>query len=306
MNDSDKVAFIIGSPRSGTTILGNILNHHPEIVEWYEPYYVWLKYFDNSKDDIWDIPAKNGKTSHYIWREFVHYKKKMGASLVIDKSPGHALNIAPILSVFPNSKWIHILRDGRDATLSINKEWRRREQIVQKKDFIKLVKTARQMIRRQPLFRYKFMALWFELTSNLSLNPRRYLNKSKWQGNIGWGPRFKGWDEYLESHTAIEFNAMQWHQLIKAVHSSWASIPKNNKLEIRYEKLLQNPRQYLTSILNFLGFSPENDFFNVIPSLKSNNFNKWKTEFTQREIELIKPILSPMLDELGYTTDMPW
>jgi len=44
-NRHTETAFIIGSPRSGTTILENILHCHPHIAELYEPYYLWENFF---------------------------------------------------------------------------------------------------------------------------------------------------------------------------------------------------------------------------------------------------------------------
>ena len=305
MNNSSKIAFIIGSPRSGTTILGNILNTHPDIGEWYEPYYIWLRYFNNRLDDIWIAHKRMSDIRFFIRREFDIYRKKKGISLVIDKSPGHALNIESILQIFPESKWVHIVRDGRDVTLSIKKEWNTRKRVVEQKDFIKLLKIAKRMIERQPFIRYKIKALIFEFMTNMSLNPIKYLNKSKWQGNVGWGPRFRGWDQYLQTHSSLEFNAMQWVECVKSVRSKWDKIPNNNKLEIRYEKLIQEPYTILSETLSFLGYHSDKNFFNKIPTLQKSNFNKWRTEFTQTEIDQINPILSPLLEELGYAKKIP-
>jgi hypothetical protein len=184
-----KVAFIIGSPRSGTTILENTLSCHPEIAEWYEPYYLWGKYFSSKEDSVWMETKLNERTKRAIHREFRIFSKKAKKPIVIDKSPGHAFNIKVIKNIFPEAKWIHILRDGRDVTLSIKKEWEKRRQIVEEKDFIAFFRTALSMLRMQPFLRYRLMAVIFELRSSASLNPLKYLNKSKWSGNVGWGPR---------------------------------------------------------------------------------------------------------------------
>jgi hypothetical protein len=37
--------FIVGSPRSGTTIFGELLDKHPQLSQWYEPYFVWDRFF---------------------------------------------------------------------------------------------------------------------------------------------------------------------------------------------------------------------------------------------------------------------
>lgn len=306
MADFMELTFITGSPRSGTTILGNIMNCHRDIGEWYEPYYIWLRYFDNQFDDVWQAKQNVEYAFHYIRKEFNIYAKKIRKTIVVDKSPGHAFNIERILQVFPNSKWIHILRDGRDVTLSIRIEWEKRKKIVVNKDFRGIIDVVKTMLKRQPFLRYKLKTIAYELRTNFTLNPRMYLNKSKWKGEVGWGPRFHNWQSFLKTHSALEFNAKQWVKSVEAVRSNWKIIPDKNRIEIRYENMLQQPRQTLTKILNFIGFEAEDNFFNKIPKLKKNNFNKWEKEFTKAEISQIKPILSPLLDELGYTQQYPW
>ena len=41
----------------------------------------------------------------------------------MDKSPRNSLKIPFVRKIFPEAKFIHIVRDGRDTSLSINKEW---------------------------------------------------------------------------------------------------------------------------------------------------------------------------------------
>jgi len=150
------------------------------------------------------------------------------------------------------------------------------------------------------------MALKYELTHSFSFNPYRFLNKSRWKGTIGWGPRFSGWETFLGNHSALEFNAMQWVKSVTAVRSNWERIPPNNRLEIRYENLLEQPHSVLAHILTFLGCDADKGFFQTIPLLKQNNVNKWKAELTGTEQKKIKPILTPLLDDLGYTRTTPW
>src|SRR3972149_10347542 len=208
----NSLVFIIGSPRSGTTILENILGCHQEIAEWYEPYYVWERYYSCQDNDIWQTKPRisDEKIRQYIQNEYRIFGELSKKNIVIDKLPTHVFNIAIIHGIFPEAKWIHIIRDGRDVTLSIMKEWVKRRQIVERRDFSSLLNVTMGMLNRQPFLRYKLLAILNELRSTASINPLRYLNKSRWNGKVGWGPRFEGWQDFLESHSTLEFNAMQW------------------------------------------------------------------------------------------------
>lgn len=301
-----KTVFLIGSPRSGTTILENILNCHTDIAEWYEPYYLWEKFFPAQESDYWGNPVIGPEKKKKIFAEYQTFSQKSKKPIVLDKLPTHVFNIRTIGKILPDAKWIHILRDGRDVTLSIKKEWEKRRQIVQQKNIVKLISTTMAMLKRQPFLRYKAMAVLYELSSNASVNPFAYFNKSRWGGQVGWGPRFKGWKSYLQNHTTLEFNAMQWVKSVEAARNNWSLLDNKNKLEIRYEELLAQPEKLLTKILNFLQCEIDASFFSRIPVLKTNNCNKWQTEFTQNEIKEIRPILSPLLDELNYSQLNPW
>ncbi|MBW2742316.1 MAG: sulfotransferase, partial [Deltaproteobacteria bacterium] len=118
--------FIVGSPRSGTTLMGEILDKHSEISQWYEPYFVWDKYFRNAPHDERTKDNATHKVCQKIYKDFLRYKKKRKCAIVVDKSPRNSLKIPFIQKVFPHAHFIHILRDGREVTLSIHKEWVRR------------------------------------------------------------------------------------------------------------------------------------------------------------------------------------
>lgn len=294
-----ETAFIIGSPRSGTTILGNILSHHPKIAEWYEPYYLWEKYFPVDSNDIWQENKINQKAIKSIHKEFRIFREKAKKPIILDKSPYHAFNIKIINKIFPNAKWIHIIRDGRDVTLSIKKEWIRRSLIVNKRDFRGMFLLAFKMLQRQPFLRYKIMAIYHEI-KYISLNPLMYFNKSRWKGIAAWGPRFKDWEKYLQNYSLIEFNAMQWVKSVYAIRNFWPMLPEKNKIEISYENLLQFPEETLKKILDTLGIESTSHFFEKIPKLNKDNFHKWAKEFSTEELLKIRPILSHLNSELGY------
>ena len=300
------IAFICGSPRSGTTILSEILDRHPQIQEWYEPYYIWAYHFDIRSNDIWIDDDLTDKALRSIRREFKIFTEKSGARLVLDKSPGHALNIKIISKIFPTAKWIHAYRDGRDVTLSIKKEWETRKQMVASRDLSRLYKISWTMLKRQPYWRYRLKAILFEIKNHMSLNPKTYLNKSKWRGKPYWGPRFEGWERYLSDHSPLEFNAMQWVKLVEAVRRDWDTLPEENKIEIKYEDLLRSTKHTLTALFRTLGLQPANDFYDNLPKLKEKNYGKWRHGFAEGEIHKIRPILTPMLCELGYENCLDW
>lgn len=298
-----QTAFIVGSPRSGTTVLANALGCHDAIAEWYEPYYIWEEYFPRRDSDVVQPADITPEAAAGLRREFDVYRAKAGRQIVLDKSPGHSLRLGAIRTIFPEARWIHLIRDGRDATLSIRKEWTRRQEMVVKKDFLALFKTAFAMLRRQPFWRYRWRALRHELRRSASLNPARYLNRSRWRGKPGWGPRFEGWEDCLATHGQLHFNAMQWVKCVEAVRAEWPAIPDAQKLEVRYEDLLRQPQEVLAGILEFLQLEDTPEFRQRVPEFNAGNVSKWAAGFSEAELGQIVPILRPTLEALGYETE---
>jgi len=307
-----KVAFIVGSPRSGTTVLGEILDTHPSIGNWYEPYFVIDRFFRGARDDVRTNNDATEKIKNYIRSEFQYFAKKQSVNIIIDKSPRNSFKIPFLLEIFPAAKFIHIIRDGRDACLSIHREWQKPKNILAKdKPFMRgklfsQMAVMKRMISRQPLLKHKLQAVHFEMGSWLNFNFKSYLHRIRWNGQIGWGPLFKDRRSFLKEHSTLEFNAMQWVKAVETAQASLLKVPDEKKIEIRYENLLDFPEENIKNILDFLDEKPTRDFFDSIPKLYKANYNKWEKEFTAEEISKIKPILNPLLIKLGYVKDKKW
>ena len=311
MNLKDLFVFIIGSPRSGTTVLGEILDKHSQISQWYEPYFVWDYYFRTFSHDERTAEDAVTKVKNQIYIDFCNYKRKKRCLVLVDKSPRNSLKIAFILKIFSEAHFIHILRDGRDVTLSINKEWLRRRNIVQNPDekgsfnYGEASRVIKRFMERQPYMKDKIKALWFETHGHL-LNKGKHLNRFRWNGEVGWGPRFKNWEEIYRQSSLLEFNAYQWLHCVTDIQRNWSLIDERKRLAIKYEDLITNPTDNIERILQFLNVRTDNKFFESIPKLKSDNFDKWKSEFTIEELKQIHPILTSKLLELGYAKSEEW
>ena len=151
----------------------------------------------------------------------------------------------------------------------------------------------------------KIRALWFETHGHL-INKNKHLNRLRWNGKVGWGPRFKGWETFLVEKSMLQFNAIQWSKCIESIQKCWSEIPVEQKIEIRYEDFISKGEQIITHIFKFLKLDAKNGFWMSIPELKANNFNKWKNEFSKDQISQIHAILTPMLIEMGYEDNADW
>lgn len=147
--------FILGAPRSGTTFLASLLKKTdygpPFETQFITKYYKKLDHygdiniyenFENLLTDILDERAVQQ------WRLDINYKDffgELGSQITYpqlvnklclkasqkkgficwgDKTPDYLVDIEILYKLFPNSKYIYIVRDGRDVALSLfEKDW---------------------------------------------------------------------------------------------------------------------------------------------------------------------------------------
>ena len=115
---SAKPVFVLGMPRSGTSLTEQIIASHPAAKGVGESDY-WLKAALASQDDIrqkvLDLPARKKLAEDYlrlIERRFPE------ALRIVDKTPTNSEFVGFIHTVFPNARIIHMRRDPIDTCLS--------------------------------------------------------------------------------------------------------------------------------------------------------------------------------------------
>jgi len=124
--------FILGVPRSGTTLLRVLFDSHPSIA--CGPESPWLARTDLSIKNMYQFMLHNQfgfvknygvnkdilrrETADYIDRLYMAYAASLGKSRWAEKTPDHSLDISFLYELFPRARFIHIVRDGRDVACS--------------------------------------------------------------------------------------------------------------------------------------------------------------------------------------------
>ena len=125
---SDQPAiFIGGCGRSGTTLFKELLSRHPSIFCGPETSMFGLPFNPENLIGIWDIDpyvlksmiAKSKNLVGFAECFFNRYAQLEGKSRWADKTPNNVRAAARLLTWFPNGKFIHLIRDGRDVVCSL-------------------------------------------------------------------------------------------------------------------------------------------------------------------------------------------
>lgn len=141
--------FLVGCPRSGTTLLQSMLDHHPRVAVAPETFYVrrfWQrrKFFGDLRDDARlehlareiaglpefaemeldgerflaaaiNAPRDHGALFEILLRQFAELR---GKPLVAEKTPNHLLYMKTLARFFPAARFVHIVRDPRAVVSS--------------------------------------------------------------------------------------------------------------------------------------------------------------------------------------------
>lgn len=131
---SDKPIIVVGgSERSGTTLLRAVIDSHPDVAMGPE---TWLfvyrpdvdllsEEYGIARDELRAMCSRSSGLPEFIDRFSEWYCAATGKSRWGEKSPQNVLRLRYIWKHFPNARFVHIIRDGRDVVCSLRNHPRR-------------------------------------------------------------------------------------------------------------------------------------------------------------------------------------
>jgi sulfotransferase family protein len=274
--------FIVGAPRSGTTLLRRIVDAHPEIAITRETH--WITKLLEGEDAISpdspvtpevltrlrrlpkftrmevDGPALDRMLSSegtvgyadFVTRVFDLYGQAQGKRLVGDKVPGYVRHIPTLHGLWPQARFVHLIRDGRDVGLSV-------------RDWDKEIKSVTRI-------------------STFEEDP-------------------------------VSAIALWWRQLVRLGREAGADLPEGLYHEVRYEGLVAAPAEECQKLCDFLGVPYEDRMLafhegrtREAPGLDAKSawrpitpgLRSWREEMPQEDVERFEAMAGDLLDELGY------
>lgn len=192
--------FIVGAERSGTTLLAGLFDRHSRVAVPPETHFLYgvtpkieRQFRNRSHDELVDFLFSKeriqdmGLDRSRVLDRFRHYPPELSKvhraaleeyavlqnkTIIAEKSPHHLLYVPRILQWFPTAKVICIVRDGRDAVLSLlNVPWAHNNIWIHSVTWRRLFITGRRYQRRYP---GRFTVVRFE---DLLEDPERQLTR---------------------------------------------------------------------------------------------------------------------------------
>ena len=275
--------FIVGCPRSGTTLLKRMVNAHPYIAipheshwipRWYEERrgltpegfvnpdlisslleYARFGRLGLSREDL-EALIKSGEPvsySTFVSGVFDLYGKAQGKPLVGDKTPGYARRLRTLHTLWPQARFVHLIRDGRDVCLS-------------------------------------------------AINWSRKANY--------FAERFPTWSEDPVTTAALWW---EWH--VRLAREMGSSLGPDLYYEIRYESLITKPAEECESLCAFLGVPDRKGMLSFHEGRTRTDKGRdakhawlpvtaglrdWRVQMLAKDVERFEAVAGDLLDELDY------
>lgn len=271
--------FVVGCPRSGTTLLQRMLDNHPDLavandshfvplavrdldigtdppltgglVEWVRTYrrFHRLGLTDEQVDHAADSATTYAGFVSALYDAYAHERGKRWGG---EKTPDYVKRMPRLHGLFPDARFVHIIRDGRDVALS-TVEW---------------------------------------------------ANEGKGPGKLA-----------LWAEEPVAVCALWWSSMVALGRRDGAGLGADLYREVSYERLVAQPEPELAGIADFLGLpdSPAMAGFHEgrtrpapgrsakgawLPA--TTGLRSWRETMPTRDVHLFEALAGDLLIELGY------
>jgi Sulfotransferase family len=276
--------ILVGSHRSGTTWLGEVLSRHPRLAYWVEPRHVWTWGNSYTPDDVLTENDATDKVKAHIRKTFAEFVEREGKDRLAEKTPSNCLRLRFIREVFPEARILMVIRDGRSVLRSTD------EIMARGVPLKRVITRARETpLTEWPAYAGQAVGTVYRRVTGKKLN--------------FWGPRPPGWRDWLNEDPPDVIMAKQWAGIIGTAVDDADALDAQGcgVYRFRYEDLLNRPREIMTEACTFAELeNPEPVIDFAEQTADPARASKWRTMLDKETLELVRPHMQPMLERLGY------
>jgi hypothetical protein len=279
--------IILGAGRSGTNILRDTLTRLPGYKTWDcdEINLVWRHGNLDREDDVFGAAHATPEVTRYMNRTFETFERRSGADVVVEKTCANTLRVPFIRAVFPQARFVHIVRDGRDVTLSAMQRW---TASIEPAYLLKKLRYA-------PLTDVPHYGLRF-------IRNRLHQRQSAERRQKAWGPIFPGMAEWVSHRPLVEVCARQWATCVEQADQGLQGLPPSQIFALSYEDLVTSPAKVLERLCNWLQPGMASALpGDAVSAIRAGRPDAWRSKenlFTPAALE----ILAPTLVSHGYAS----
>lgn len=291
-HDSDKYqyVFIIGAARSGTKFMRDVLATANNVaVVPYDINYIWRHKNEHKPTDDLRVEELTYDIQQYIRKYVTKYALKnkqtryrQDVDTIVEKTVSNTLRVPFCAEVFPNAKFIVLVRNGLDVTSSSLREWKKDV------DWRYGVKKLRYL----PLGQLKYLFTNFKLTNRL-------LDKKHSSAYQHWGPLTNDATTCVTEENIYKVCAQQWVDCVTKSLDDVESLPEERTLLVKYEDFVSN-QDVRANLFSFSGVKDIPTAEAGFNSLYREQNSRWDQNLTSLQRKEILSIVDSTLAKFGY------
>jgi len=277
--------IILGAGRSGTKFFRDtLLFSDMTCAVPYDINYIWRYGNERCEHDELTVDMITDSSREYIRKSIARLAslQNNSAQFLLEKTVSNGLRVDFINEIFPEAKFIHLIRDGRAVTESSVRMWNAPPE-------------TSYLLKKLKYFPWRNYQYAITYLTNFIYG----FFKSN-RGQKIWGPRYDGIQQDIDNLPLLDICAIQWEQCVSKALDSLNHIPAERVLTIKYEDFVSSTNA-LSKAVDFIGLQgAEQLIANYEKKLRFENIDKWKDRFTEAEVAALNQRLSSTLVKLGY------
>lgn len=271
----ERPVFVIGVPRSGTTMLWHVLRASELASLPREGHDLW-RTFHHPRYHGWRGDAVGAGVVRPLERRYVnaYFYAHFGARRFVEKTPENALRIAYLLDLFPDARFVMIKRSPMDVINSLITGW------------------------RHPTGRYRAYYV------PAALRIPDYPHAKRWCFTL-----IDGWRDLITAPIP-EIALAQWSAYVDAFEQGRRLVPAGQWHEVFFEDILQNPERMI-DVIGAAADVPVTDAMRArldevittpVNALSAPSAHKWQRDNADT-IGALLPRIAARAGALGYHID---
>lgn len=292
--------IVLGAARSGTSMICRLMNGCENVVFISEPKYTWkYKNFTHGHDML-TLEHLTDEKKRWIRNRFREHLNTYKGEVLLEKTPSNSLRFEFVYNIFPEAKYVHIIRDGRRVALSARHRWQGMQTATESKfqhPDSDVSKTTREKIEEK----WNLKEIWSPgFIRELSYIIPLYLNNTGWKKQSLWGPLYPGIREAYKKLELIEVCALQWKTSVESViNFSKSERFKGEYYEIRYEDVFAGNESKIKELFEFVEL-PFGHVDERVRIWREKHESSSKIEISEEDLHLFNKHCRHFMKSLGY------
>lgn len=274
--------IILGAPRSGTSLLSELFDAHPDVLVLREPRLVWRYGNDRRSDQLRAVHARPEVVDH-VHAAFTAALRERGVERLVEKTPANTVRPLFVDAVFPDARYLHITRNGWAAVPSIRNFSVRRGAGFDGRQARKLGRRLREAELSQVVHYVPELAR--RVSGRFARRPALY------------GPRLAGLGSVVDELGHLEAAALQWRTCVDSAAAFGRALPHDRYREIQLERLDEDT---IASALDFCGLRVAAEVTDRFRESYRLEAGLRRTALSAAETAAISPYVIPANVWLGY------